>query len=201
MKKVLALISICSFQVLMLQTLNAQQTLYVAANSGLTLRRTASTSGEKLDLLPWGTAVTARHIEYGAERTWAEVQVNGKTGYAALDYLTPIKLPTQPQELEAWVKSLPGAVERKRDFNAFDPNDPTAGAFTQDVITDCGVYYSTYSEVGTYTTTLFIPLVSMEIAKFIIGHLTPMQAYQGTPNEKYTTLPGVKGVYYIFSEQ
>jgi len=201
MKKLLALISICGIQMLMLDALNAQQTLYVAANSGLTLRRTASTAGEKLDLLPWGTAVTARHIEYGADRTWAEVQVNGKTGYAALDYLTPIKLPTQPQDLEAWVKSLPGAVERKRDFNAFDPNDPTAGAFTQDVITDCGVHFSSYSEVGTYTTTLFLPLVSVEIAKFIIGHLTPMQANQGTPNEKYTTLPGVKGVYYIFSEQ
>lgn len=201
MKKVFLLALVCGIQMLMLDALNAQQTLYVAANSGLTLRRTASTSGEKLDLLPWGTAVTARHIEYGADRTWAEVQVNGKTGYAALDYLTQIKLPTQPQDLEAWVKSLPGAVERKRDFNAFDPNDPTAGAFTQDVITDCGVYYSTYSEVGTYTTTLFIPLVSMEIAKFIIGHLTPLQANQGTPNEKYTTLPGVKGVYYIFSEQ
>ena len=71
---------------------SAQQTLYVAANSGLTLRKTASTAGEKLDLLPWGTAVLAQHIEYATDRMWAEVQVNGKTGYAALDYLTPIKI-------------------------------------------------------------------------------------------------------------
>ena len=135
---------------------------------------------------------------YATDRMWAEVQVNGKTGYAALDYLTPIKLPTQAQEIEMWVKSLPGAVERKRDFNAFDSNDPTAGDFTQDVITDCGVQFFTQSEVGIHTTVLFLPHVSMEVAKFIIGHLTPMQAYQGTPSEKYTTLPGIKGVYYIF---
>lgn len=180
--------------------MKAQQTLYVAANAGLTLRKAASTSGEKIDLLPWGTQVTPQRIEYGTDRVWAWVMVNGKSGYVAMDYLTPIVLPTTAIPIKQWVLSQPGATEKSTVYQAFDGDDPTAMRSVTSAVTSTGLVLTEYSEFGRYTLSLLIPEVGTEVAKFIIQHLEPMQAYQSKPHEQYVNAQGMRGVYYIFTE-
>ena len=180
--------------------LRAQQSLFVAANSGLTLRKSPSTSGEKIDLLPWGTQVAPQRLEYGADRVWVWVSVNGKSGYVAMDYLTPIVLPMIAMPIKQWVLSQPGATEKSTLFHAFDGEDPTAMRSVNSIITSSGLVFTEYEEMGRYTISLLMPEVTMEVAKFIIQHLEPMQAYQSKPHEQFLNAQGMRGVYYIFTE-
>lgn len=62
-------------------------TYYVTANSGLRLRKSASTSSTTLTTMPKGSAVTVYSISYG----WAYCKYGNKTGYASASYLSQSK--------------------------------------------------------------------------------------------------------------
>ena len=200
MKKITRVLSLMVMILSISSTSYTQEVLYVAANSGLTLRKSPSTSGEKIDLLPWGTQVTPQRLEYATDRVWAWVSANGKNGYVAMDYLTPIILPKTAVSIKQWVQSQPGAIERSTSYHAFDSDDPTAMRDVTTTITSTGLVLTEYSEFGRYTLSLLLPEVTTEVAKFIIQHLEPMQAYQSKPHEQYVNASGMRGVYYIFTE-
>lgn len=78
---------------------SAYTQLYVAAPSGLSLREAPNKESKKLDLLPFGTMVTANYESIWSEEIdgyhghWFEVKYNGKQGYIFDGYTLPLSVP------------------------------------------------------------------------------------------------------------
>lgn len=78
-----------------------QQSFWVAAKSGLSIREKPSTTAKVLDKIPYGTKITLINTEEetvsviteGMQGYWEKVSYNNKTGYIVNSYLLPLPPP------------------------------------------------------------------------------------------------------------
>lgn len=89
------------------------ETYYIAAKSGLRMRKTPSLSGEKMDVVPYGAEISVANEEEttippvgGFKGAMVKVNFEGKTGYAFNGFLSSIPVPEKNQSLKQYVRKM-----------------------------------------------------------------------------------------------